>query len=165
LKKNGELEAKRITRLENLGFEWDPFATAWERHFAGLVQYRNEYNNCNIPTGWAQNPQLANWTATQRRLKNQGKLEKERVMRLEALGFIWDQLSAAWESKFSELVHYKKVNGNCDVPTASLKNPQLGSWVSEQRKAKKNAKLSRDKVRRLEDLGFNWSAGKGHRSK
>ena len=37
-------------------------------------------------------------------------------------------------------------------------NPQLGTWVSNQRKAYKKKRLSKERVDRLNEIGFVWDA-------
>jgi len=89
LKLKGELSKERITRLTALGFDWDPFATAWEKNFLTLKQYKATHGDCNVPEDWPENPVLARWVATQRSRRTQGQLSDGRVIRLTALGLEW----------------------------------------------------------------------------
>ena len=67
---------------------------------------------------------LANWVTTQqveyKRKKEKGdgasSLTKDRIERLDDIGFTWDVLEDFWESRFDELVEYKHTRGNCRVP-------------------------------------------------
>ena len=46
--------------------------------------------------------------------------------------------------------------GNCNVPVS---HKPLGTWVSTQRTQRRQSgegKLSQDRIRRLDELGFNW---------
>ena len=154
--KTGKLEEERIKRLEELGFAWNPNTAIWEASFDELVQYKAEHGDCDVPSGWPKNPKLGRWVNSQRTAYKSGKLEKERIRRLEKLGFVWDPLSAIWEASFGELKQYKVEHGDCDVPSGWLKNPSLGRWVSAQRKAYKTGKLEEERIKRLEELGFAW---------
>ena len=40
----------------------------------------------------------------------------ERIEQLESIGFAWDPREQAWDTRFKELVEYKKEHGNCNVP-------------------------------------------------
>ena len=84
-----------------------------------------------------------------------GRLEADRIKRLDALGFVWDSLEQAWETRFQELVSYQEEHGDCLVPR-SWKNKLLATWVSTQRTTKKKGKLEDDQIKRLDDLGFVW---------
>mmetsp|Transcript_2674 Transcript_2674/g.4167 ORF Transcript_2674/g.4167 Transcript_2674/m.4167 type:complete len:191 (+) Transcript_2674:206-778(+) len=106
---------------------------------------------------------------------------------LESIGFCWDFKEAAWSQRFNELVAYKQVHGNCNVPFDFPDNPPLGFWVSEQRrqrrklmdgdsnKAKTNQSnnsrktgrkrraesqstaLTNERISALEEIGFCWN--------
>jgi hypothetical protein len=43
-----------------------------------------------------------------------------RIEELEILGFEWARLDAPWEDRLSELAEYRKIYGNCNVPTYEL---------------------------------------------
>jgi helicase associated protein len=83
----GRLNEDQMSRLEALGFDWDPYATAWEKMFAELVQYKEAYGDCNVPAKWAENPQLGTWVGGQRTSVRKGKLPEARRRRLEKIGF------------------------------------------------------------------------------
>ena len=71
--------------------------------FAALVDYSRNYGNCNVPDGWRDNPQLATWVRLQRPVKKSGKLSKERIRRLEQIGFVWNPFDAQWDERYEEL--------------------------------------------------------------
>jgi hypothetical protein len=55
------------------------------------------------------------------------------------------------------------VHGDCSVPFSWAEDPQLGGWVSKQRKRKKaldrgdpSPGMTAARVARLEVLGFAW---------
>ena len=62
---------------------------------------------------------------------------------------------------FDALEEYKNMHGDCNVPARWLEDKQLATWVCNQRTYYRNRKLSKDHIKRLEDLGFIW----GDRSK
>ncbi|KAL9179933.1 hypothetical protein ACHAXT_007903 [Thalassiosira profunda] len=71
-----------------------------------------------------------------------------------------------WDTKFDELVEYKKKHGHCNVPIA---HPQLGGWVQTQRQhyrllqqgkgsmKEANVEMLGDRVGRLNGIGFVWN--------
>ena len=87
------LSEDRVSRLEALGFDWDPFTTAWEKMFAELVGYKEVHGDCNVPKRWPENLRLATWVGTQR--SGRDKLSEDKVSRLEALRFDWDPFKTA----------------------------------------------------------------------
>ena len=68
----------------------------------------------------------------------QGKrLTEERKQKLNALGFVWSlrskRIEDHWDEMYGQLVDYKKVNGDCLVPSRFESNLKLGKWVETQR--------------------------------
>ena len=59
---------------------------------------------------------------------------------------------------FEALKEYKKKHGDCDVPHTWSENKQLYSWVATQRTNYRNEKLSEDRIKRLEEIGFEWTS-------
>lgn len=155
-KNKRKLSKERIVRLNEIGFVWDALETSWEKMFAALLEYRKAYGHCDIPVRFPENLQLGTWVGVQRRAKRKGELSQKRIERLNAIEFIWDALETSWQTMFSALVAYKRVHNNCNVPAQWAQNPLLGRWISAQRTIKKRGKLSKERIRRLEALGFSW---------
>ena len=85
----GEISVERVNQLIEIGFDWDPQASAWEENFCALEDYKAKHGNCNVSQLWSENPGLGRWVAKQRKSKIKEKLAKEREDRLTALGFEW----------------------------------------------------------------------------
>ncbi|WP_082192338.1 DEAD/DEAH box helicase [Chlamydia suis] len=154
--KKGKLAEDRIARLEEIGFVWDVLEEEWEENFLELKRFQEEHRHCKVPEGYPQNPQLASWVSNQRQYFRKGKLAKDRIARLEEIGFVWRVLEEEWEENFLELKCFREEHGHCKVPYKYPKSPQLSVWVSHQRKDFKKGKLSEDRIVRLEELGFVW---------
>jgi predicted helicase len=68
-----------------------------------------------------------------------------------------DLLADNWEERFGQLRAFEERFGHCVVPNRWGENPGLGFWVGNQRQRKKTNTLSEDRIRRLEEIGFNWT--------
>ena len=68
------------------------------------------------------------------------------------------KVSERWEARLAELAAYRSENGG-KMPTVG--RSKLGTWVDTQRTARKRNKLSADRIRRLDEAGFDWFPGKG----
>ena len=101
-------------------------------------------------------PYLAAWVWRQRHARKANRLEQGHIEQLDKLGFVWDCLEYQWESKYSALVKFRKEYGHCRVSTLSKTHAALGNWVRTQRLRKKQGKLSAERIRRLDMLGFIW---------
>jgi superfamily II DNA or RNA helicase len=152
-----KLSTDRKTRLDELGFDWDPITTQWEEGFKHLQAYAKEYKHCRVPAQYKtlSGYRLGGWINTQRTDKD--KMAHERRQRLDELGFIWDQLEADWSEGFSCLQTYRKREGHCRVPQNWIENGyRLGQWVSVQRQRQNKNALSGERRERLDKLGFLW---------
>ena len=65
---------------------------------------------------------------------------------------------STWDERLDELVKYKTEHGHCNVPK---RHERLGRWVDTQRSRRKQGKLSEVRVKKLDDLGFNWGTARG----
>jgi hypothetical protein len=59
-----------------------------------------------------------------------------------------------WNTRFQQLLEYKKANGDCNVPKEYSQNFKLGRWVGRQREAKRKNKLSAERKAKLNAIGF-----------
>ena len=64
------------------------------------------------------------------------------------------KIDLKWETRFQELVEYKRIHGNCNVSTLDKANPHLGRWVHNQRT--KEETISEERRKRLNSIGFTW---------
>ena len=65
-----------------------------------------------------------------------------------------------WNERLKELKQYQQVNGNCKVPRGYKGNPQLGMWVHNQRNKYKKGKLSKERIKLLNKIEFEWEVSK-----
>jgi superfamily II DNA or RNA helicase len=148
------LSPERITRLDQLGFSWDPLAEEWETNFSALERFKQREGNARPgPKHQEDGVNLGLWVRTQRKAKD--RLSPERIARLDQLGFSWDPLTEDWETNFAALERFKQREGNAR-PSQKHKEDglNLGLWVTNQRTVKD--RLSPERIARLDQLGFSW---------
>jgi hypothetical protein len=147
----------------------------WDERYGQLQAYKNTHGNCRVPDGWPENKQLASWVARQRVEKTKfdngdrkATITRERIKRLNDIGFTWDLKEQAWDKWYGQLQTYKNTHGNCNVPRDRSENKPLGSWASKQRQQKTKfdngdhkAKIAPERISRLNAIGFVWDAGVG----
>ena len=69
-----------------------------------------------------------------------------------------------WNQRLDELKAFRSPNGHCNVPYVYPPNRKLGHWVRNQRtqysrrRAGKKHRLTDERMRKLEELGFSWAA-------
>jgi hypothetical protein len=74
-------------------------------------------------------------------------------------------------SCFRASFQFKDENGHCRVPKGYAKDAELANWVRNQRleeanrKKLKKSRMTDERFKRLDDLGFRWSNPTPSRSK
>ncbi len=75
-------------QLDATGFVWDPYASAWEKGFAALKQFKAREKHCRVPRRHQEAAfNLGTWVVNQRNRRD--TLSVQRRRRLDAIGFLW----------------------------------------------------------------------------
>eukprot|EP00978_Attheya_sp_CCMP212_P017859 scaffold48121_cov47-Attheya_sp.AAC.7 len=147
-------------------------SVSWNEKYEALVEYKKDHGHSRVPQRNKANPGLGNWVKKQR--NDYAKLQRgqhsaisqDRIDKLNEIDFIWNLKTsgqsandAIWMNFLEELRGFKKEHGHCNVP---LKHGPLGKWVSTQRYRYRqrimdnNSDLVDDRLRLLEELGFEF---------
>ncbi|MCR4289339.1 MAG: Helicase associated domain protein [Candidatus Scalindua sp.] len=160
--RKGKLSEDRIERLEDIGFVWsmELGGQRWTEMLGVLKEYKAKHGNCNVPQDWTDS-QLYRWVHSQRTFYRKGKLSEDRIERLEDIGFVWSMELGGqrWTEMLGVLKEYKEKQGDCNV-SPHWTDRQLYRWVHTQRTFYRKEKLSEDRIKRLEDMGFVWNIHK-----
>jgi hypothetical protein len=129
----------------------------WNKMLRLLGEFRKKYGHCKVPAEWKSNPQLGRWVTSLRYRQKMKDLPLDRFRQLDALGFVWAANDAAWNRQCKKLEAFKKRYGHCNVPSLWKGNPLLAAWVSNQRTQHRQGKLTAERIKHLEGLGFEWA--------
>jgi hypothetical protein len=161
---NNKLSAEREEKLNSIGFDWSRRVEVldWETRFEQLKEYKKVHGDCNVlQTSDSQNIELKRWVVVQRYRKNKFSLSQQCEAKLNSIGFVWMVRSRAdWNVRFQQLLEYKEAVGNCRVPREFRPNPELGRWVAAQRRANRNQTLTKERLEKLNSIGFGFDACK-----
>jgi hypothetical protein len=97
-------------------------------------------------------------------------MSDDRIAALEKLGFVWNSHDEVWEERLQELIQYKSVFGDTNVPSNYQANPKLAIWIKRQRRQHKfllegkASTMTQYRSQRLEEIGFTWSGRKPKKS-
>lgn len=171
------LTQERKQLLEDLDFSWDNSTVTpqdrWNAKYQRLVEYKQQYGNCRVPSKEAEYKDLFKWTSHQRTRYKHGLLERDRIDKLDALNFEWvarsdrqwtaerntEFLDNKWNEMYRQLVQYHKRHSHCNVRQTyidGVKADPLYSWVRQQRIQYSQGILPRERKDKLEQLGFLW---------
>lgn len=159
--RKAKLSPNRITKLDSIGFIWNIFEFLWVKSYGELKDYKDKFGHSNVSKGDEGYLPLANWVIKQRQYYKKGKLSKEQIKDLEDLGITWEEYKRTpWNESLKKLKAFKVKYGHCNV-TKSYEDKALANWVSFQRRDKR--KLSKEQIRELNKLGFNWRLKAGRK--
>jgi hypothetical protein len=131
----------------------------WHHNYSQLVAFQKVHGHCEVSFK-GELRQLAKWTARQR--QRNGTLSLQEKQLLNDIQFRWsctqDKYEDAWNIRFNRLSEFKETNGHTLVPQASAASddPELGTWVANQRRLHKQGKLKPHRKEKLERIGFEW---------
>jgi rRNA maturation protein Rpf1 len=85
-------------------------------------------------------------------------LSPERIKRFEEIGFVWEILEEQFEKGFQETLLYKERTGNPNAIRFYQTNEgfRLGIWQSSQSKFYRDGRMSPERIKRFEEIGFIW---------
>ena len=158
--RNRNLSSERIERLNKIGFTWIFLDEQFEKGFQETLLYKESTGNPNAPLKCRTDAGywLGMWQHHRRDNYKKGKLCQYRIKSLEDIGFTWDILEEKFEKGFQETLLYKERTGNPNAPRSckTAEGYRLGSWQQHQRENYGKGKLSPDRIKQLEDIGFKW---------
>lgn len=177
---DGKLDSERKAALDALGFDWafnsereneikDSVALGdrddlWNAMLKKLKAYQKKHGHCMVPRRSTTNPKLGRWVEVQRRKYREGNICPERRAALDLLGFDGGiQQGLSWNSWVKKLKTFKRKHGHCCVPYNYRSDPTLGNWVKRQRDTYFRERLSDERMKVLNSLGFVWDPS-GRRS-
>jgi hypothetical protein len=171
------LRQDRKEKLDQIGFIWETRVhnrrnttrndKKWKDMYDKLVEFHAEHGHSIVPRGYSDY-KLYVWTAAQRVLHREERIQENRKQFLEDLGFVWnvDPYDAEsglyqrhWDEMFERLVRFKESHGHTQVKV--LQDPELGRWVQTQRKLYRmllhridGPRLTAERKQRLDSIEF-----------
>lgn len=150
------LSQEQISKLVNIDFVWALREYSWNDKYNLLARYIDEHGTVLVPRKYIiREIELGEWVVTQRKQYNKGTLPKERIDRLQEIGFAWDSKKYLWNVKYDLLIRYIEVHNTTLVPDKYVVNEvNLGNWVHNQRRKYKNNSLSKERTDKLKSIRF-----------
>jgi hypothetical protein len=163
-----EPDAAQRDKLERIGFVWDIRAARagefFDTRFADLLKYKKKHGDTNVSQLSKTHRALGQWVNRLRLTRHE--LPEEQRAQLEGIGFVWELkkewMEGQWETRFAELLEYKRQHGDCLVPQVCPDWYTLSRWVSRMRQTKDE--LDAERIRRLDEAGFIWDAKAAERA-
>jgi hypothetical protein len=156
---NGTLDPLEEEALKSVGFRWqlDVDELDWDEMIQRLVDYKAEHGNTLVPKKNEADPLLGAWVAACRRkadpLLNGGRSElpPDRIAALDRVDFAWEPERRCGSAFMKGLRAY----GDACV---AGEPPPDEKWCDAQREARRQGKLSDQRIGYLDKFGFDWDA-------
>lgn len=113
-----------------------PRERIWEHSYHLLKIYSKMHGHCKVPLNYDK--KLNAWVRQQRTYYKKKKLKREKIEKLEKIGFEW-QVDDKWDYYFSLLLEHRQQTNSCKmrqiftVKDNSGKKVNLGAWVHRQK--------------------------------
>jgi hypothetical protein len=166
--RKGVVSEERLVKLREVGLlteyqeardDTDP-QLGWNHQYNELLKYKLRYGDCDVPPKWEENQTLAEWCQNQRYRHKYGRLSDERLNKLSEIGFDLEwkgKDETMWNFHYNELLEYKRMFGDCKVPSTWERNLNLAKWVRRQRDRNKLGIISDEQFAKLSEIGFVWN--------
>lgn len=127
----------------------------WEVMFENLKCFIETHGHSSVPRNH-EFMTLSHWATAQRSAHFKKLLPGKNVNRLNSINFDWNPVESRWIDNYQKLIEYKLKHGNAHVPQRLKEFKSLGSWAKIQRIAFKGGYMPEEKIKLLEEIGFNW---------
>ena len=159
----GKIKPERARRLETIGMVWqkeDP----WELRFALAEAYYREHGDLNVPGNYSVDGiGLGKWVNEQKQSYRGNRpkqpLTETQIERLESIGIEWrNPNEVAWDRRYEAVKGYFDEHGDIDIPQDHVLSDgrKIGNWIITQRTAKRDGKLKKRQIEKLNAVGMVW---------
>ena len=183
---DGNLQPQRLERFNEIGYSFNENYREkksvclkikvndlrWDEKFKLFKKHYESNNTFYIQMTDNANEKLRAWVQSQISNFRKNKLSTDKIERLDSIGFRFEQnqivkakiikpikekvfYDELWNKQYLKLITYKIQNGDGNV-LRSYVDASLGSWVFNQRKSRRQNKLSNEKIEKLNLLKFRW---------
>jgi hypothetical protein len=152
--KKGELFDWRYSKLVSIDFDFEPFETRFEEHFADFLKFKEKHGHALIRNDCTEYPSLGSWAV---HCRSKG-VRPDRKERLDKEGFVWDAIDEKWQNFFIELAEYKKIKGHTKFSRKEGYG-RLQYWAARLRSLRRGTtgpQLSEEQIKLLDSIGFDW---------
>jgi hypothetical protein len=161
--RQGRLATEHKGLLDRLQFPWSLPGTVtftqdriWRTMVAALKGFREAHGHALPNRSIPEQRRLADWCHRTRNKWKAGHLDPAGEEELRGAGFAFDVEEAGWELNLRRLMDWKRTHGHCRIPQKHPEHGSLSHWTTTQRTLHRRGQLSECRIRRLEEIGFDW---------
>ena len=161
-----QLSLVKIERMEKIGFIWAPRKSSRNDSSQKVYEETLRYKEENDGDPHASRKyvtkdgfKLGAWQDNYRKKFCRGSLPKETIKAFSDIGFAWKKLDWDFDQHYKATLKYKRKNKGKPNAPRKYKTPEglkLGTWQHYLICCYKANKLSENRIKRLEKIGFVW---------
>ncbi|MFF3957459.1 Helicase associated domain protein [Streptomyces sp. NPDC001890] len=161
-----KLSSWQRNALDELGMLWNTHEEDWAQGIAAARAYRLQNGHLRVqrkelqemperPEGYP----LGSWISHKRKAHKGGKLTKERVDELNALGMIWNPVDDQWHRYLAAAQAFHERHGVLAISLSHVEELAdgeklaLGQWLQRQHRAIRAGKLDTERAAAIKGLG------------
>lgn len=158
-RKNPEIEHQQfvvydqVESLRNLYKALSNPIEVWDTHYDELVAFYHTHGHTQVPPKMSK---LYGWCARQRKDRKMGLLSKQRIKRLDRIGFLWDRLAQSWMEQYKRLLRFVAEHNSAHVSRND--DLLLHYWCKNQRQLYAKGRMDELRKALLDRIGFSWNA-------
>lgn len=167
--KPSTMTPERIDALEKLEFVWTSKEKSRRQTMQKFEQLRDACKECN-GTHFLLESQMGPWIKKQGLLLDRARRGEETTLTEEQIQFLEEikidellglKTRTPWETCLERLTGFQSTHGHTRVPMSF--DASLSRWVKQQRlqyrqqKDGKKSPMTRERIEKLESLGFEWT--------
>lgn len=160
--KSNKMPQDRINKLNSINIEWVRAGKRYKRYdwdevfeiYKSLIKQGINVTQSYITEDGIN---IGTWVNTQRQKYKNNKMPQDRIDKLNSINFKWN-IRGEWDEMFEVYKSLVEQGVNVNRRYITEDDVKIGIWVSAQRKAYKDNKLSQDKIDKLNSMGFKWCA-------
>ena len=165
--KKNKLNNEQVEKLNSINFEWEIkiFRTKkdkWEDRFEIFKIYWTNNYSLPIPKTHPEYEYLNNFIKDIGYDFRKNRLNDNRKNKLKEIKFDFNLLNTSekkevqWDIFYKKLKEIKEIQGDLNVPQTE-ENKDFNLWIRNQRRIKRNGKLTEEKISLLNEINFPWS--------
>ena len=164
--RNGELSQEKIELLNAIGMEWENVsekknAELYENGFCHLEMFisENGLDKIKAATLCDDGYNLGAWVTNCRVRYKKGELSEEYIKRFRQLKFPLDD-AEQWDYRYEQVKEYFEEHGVARLPEKYIGTDgcDLTFWLAKQRRAYPKGELSKEQMKKLDDIGYPFKS-------
>ena len=159
--KKDKLAKERIDKLDSIGFVRIQ-VIPWDQKFEEYKDFKEKNGRKPMESSKDKiEKMLGAWASKQIVSFNKNALSKERVDKLNSIGFVWNRIESSWNKSFRDYKRFKEYN-KCEPYSESKDKLErfLAIWTNNQRARYKTDKVPKDRIDKQKSMGIKCSLKK-----